>query len=92
MPREITLPADSIPTDEVSRDYVEHVRMLVASMRVLTVIPLSQMADVNERMQTMAPFVARPFEYAKGASNLETQRKLIDAALKVQTIIRELQP
>lgn len=74
----------------VYEQYPDLIRDLANYLRPLQLMPLDEMAAANERMQTLAPFVARPIEYHAGARNLSDQRRVIDAAAALQRVLLDL--
>lgn len=72
--------------DDVYQQMPDLLPMLTAAIGPLLLLPLAEMAEANERMQTLAPVIA-PTEYHHGgADNLRDQRRLIDAALALQRV------
>lgn len=64
--------------------------MLTNIVKPLQLLPLKEMAEANERMQTLAPFVSMPLEYHRGVQNLQDQRRVIDAARELQVVLMDL--
>jgi hypothetical protein len=66
--------------------------LLVGFVRPLMTLPLAEMAAANERMQTIGLFID-PTRYRDGGgTNLTDQRKVIDAALALQRVLRSFAP
>lgn len=77
-------------------EYVEQLDALVETVRPLLFMPLAEMQATNEQMQTLGP-ILEPTAYMRGGGvNLTDQRKVIDAARRLQDvlagIVREWSP
>lgn len=64
--------------------------MLTSSIKPILLLPLEQMVDANERMQTLGPIIAPTAYINNGGKNLRDQRRLLDAALNLKRIVLEL--
>lgn len=78
----------SMPLDE--RQYIDYINLLTEIIKPLQLLPLAAMAETNERMQTIAPFV-NPTAYQRGgARNLDQQRRVIDGARALQRVVDDI--
>ena len=79
-------------TEQVSTAYVNLIGLLTHAGRHIQLLPLQQLAEVNEHMQALAP-VLEPTAYQRGgAQNLADQRRVIAAAAEFQRVLRSLEP
>lgn len=77
-------------------EYVEQLDVLVETVRPLLFMPLAEMQRTNEEMQALGP-ILEPTAFMRGGGvNLTEQRKVIDAARRLQEvlagIVREWSP
>jgi len=75
---------------DVRENYVLLVDTLANIVRPLQLLPLQQMADANERMQTLGPLLEPTAYQRSGATNLRDQRRVIDAAHALQCVIEDI--
>ncbi len=76
--------------DTESGRYVLGLDCLTGLCRSLNLLPLDEMAAMNERLQTLGP-VLDPTAYQQyGGLNLHDQRRIIDAAAALQRVCFEI--
>lgn len=67
-----------------NEEWTAAIGMVTSAARTLQLLPLQQMLDDLGMMETVAPLL-EPTAYAGGgATNLQDQRELLEAALRVQ--------
>jgi hypothetical protein len=89
---DITSPPNGWTPEEVSNAYPDLIEFLAGIGRHILLLPLDQLAEVNEQMQAVAPFL-EPTAYQRGCRrNLADQRRVIDAAAEFQRVLQSLDP
>jgi hypothetical protein len=80
----------TVDQTKVADQYVPLLDLLMANIRVVQLLPLAEMADVNEQMQALGP-VLDPTRYRDGGGrNLHDQRRIIDAALALRNVLDDI--
>lgn len=75
-----------MPVDE----YVANLARLTSFCKLVQALPLDEMQSTNEHLQTIGP-ILDPTSYVRGgASNLNEQRRIINAARELQKVVLEL--
>jgi hypothetical protein len=64
--------------------YMAGLEILTGLCRSLALLPLDQMTDTNERMQTLGPILESTAYQRGGGQRLHEQRRVIDAARELQ--------
>lgn len=82
--------AEALSVHDAGVLYVDLMKMFALHLQPLVATPLTQLIDVNERMQTLGPLL-EPTAYQRGgAQNLHDQRRLLDAARALQRVMWEI--
>jgi hypothetical protein len=84
--------AGEFTDEEVYTQYVAYLDLLVSQVRPLLMMPLVELARANERMQTLGSFFDPTAYMRGGGQNLTDQRRAIDAAVLLQSVLRVFAP
>jgi len=68
---------------ESKLDYLTALECLTGLCRSINLLPLEAMQRENEQMQTLGP-ILQPTAYRDSGQNLDDQRRIIDAARRLQ--------